>query len=295
MLTLDIKDKLPGSYTHVFAGDVHGFVRGYPWKKLEDFIKTVKSNKNCFFSLGGDDIDCMSPQDNRYKIGQYEGYYERADVQANKLVELLSPISDRMLWKLYGNHEGRQFMNIMDFAKYICVMLGCDVYGTMNDHAKGSQFAAKVDFGAFKVMDWHGAGVVNSKSGDEMQRYSNDCISIKRKLRDLPIDDCDVAVMHHVHKTRISPPTGPKRLRGVTIRHRLKGVYIPPTRIPTPEGGYYMHEEDRWYCSSGALQPGYVDGFSTYAEVKGYKFTEMSWVKAIVKNDKFIGLEEIIL
>jgi len=280
--------EMPGSYEHHFPADYHVYVNGFNEKRVHRYFKkNIMSKKNATFGSMGDLIDTMNPMDSRFKFDAQDPKYAKTDSQMDFLIEMLKPYQDRCLYIGEGNHEYRVW-NTINVAKKIAEGLEAD-YAT---------FTAKIDFGSFKVLDWHGFGAVNSRAGDMQQRINNERLMIKRKLRDVGgVHDCDVAIMHHIHKSRIAQVSCDKDIIMVSNNGKLKASYPKPSRIwiDKKKGTYYIPEDDRWYGSSGAFFQGYVEGFSTYIESRGYRPTEMAMLKMVVKNDRLQGLEKVIL
>lgn len=276
---------MPGSYKIAHFGDIHKYVHGYPYKTVQKAIHKIKSEENYFVAYGGDIFDTMEPQDKRYVHGQYEGKYERLQDQVTAGIEEHEPIADRTLWGITGNHEYRQ-VNIWDATKSFLEGLGCNIYGPKEQSA----YLLKADLGAIKILDWHGAGVISSNANDDYIMIENEKRSVKKKLRKLPGDDCEVLIMHHIHKCRIIPPTDMDTLKLVSISGELQDFYPKPTRKYNTKDRYYYDINDRWYASSGAFLPTYAEGFSSYGELKGYRPSEMGFCYTKVKNDKLVGV-----
>ena len=285
---------------HYFLGDFHFLVRGYPFKTFNKMVKLIQADKNATWSIGGDTTDCMNQQDTRYNLGQYVGGSEKVDAQIDVAIKLLTPIKDKLLWVLAGNHEYRVW-NITDVAKRVARGLGCDCYepGLVPDSSVSSVMSMKVNMGAYTVLNGHWEWYVNSMANDDYIAWENERRSLKKRMCKVGgVDDCEVVVCHHIHKVHCIPPSTPEFMKTVSDKSgKLKAVYAKPTKIWINEnqGLYYYNRDDRWYGSSGGFMPSYIDGFSTYAERKGYKPTEMGCVMGVIRNGKFLGLEEIKL
>lgn len=293
MIFLDEKDNVAGSHEHYYLGDFHSFVAGYPIRTLKEQLRMISTKKNATFSLGGDNTDSMNPLDPRWKIEQYDPGMQKSDQQIDALLELLDPIADRCLWVLAGNHEQRVW-NITDIAKRLAEGLGCNCY----DGYKCSNISAKVDFGSYKVLDGHWEWYISSAANDDQVAWENERRALKKKCRNVGgVHDCEAVVEHHIHKIHMVGPSSKNFMKLISYNGKLKSLYphVEKIWIDKKKGQYYYHQDDRWYGSSGGFMPGYVEGISTYVEKKGYKPTEMGCVKAVVKNNKFRGLEEVKL
>jgi len=273
-------DSVPESYRLGFFGDLHFAVKGFPMELVKRAVRKVRASKHYYLALGGDMIDSMLPSDPRYIVGQYMGKLERVGEQARGVVEILEPVADRILWGIQGNHE-RRVLNTIDVTKRLILEpLGVEVYGKDED----SSYLLKAQLGDLRVLDWHGSGMVRSNANDDYIMEENERRSVKKKLRRLPGDDCELLVMHHIHKMRVVPPSKPNILKLVSHKGELKAVYPTPSRKYIDDEKYYYDIDDRWYASSGAFFPNYVEGSSSYGEVYGFRPTEMGWVTMLVED-----------
>jgi len=284
MKLFNFSESLPGNFETIHWGDWH-------WENVDCYrpiinrcIKYVQSGKNIFLTLGGDQNETIGPKDPRYSVAKHGSKKKVIQAGINELVELLLPIADRILWVMPGNHEWKK-MNDIDMVLEICEKLG------IADRA--STYLTKADMGSFKIMDWHGDGNCNSRAGDLATRMKNEEQWVKKQMRHMAAD-CEVQLMHHIHKIRLLPPTS--MLNMVDNGKDLKGCYDFPTRIPLgvtsrSKALYYIHEDHRWYASSGAALQTYSIGESGYGERRGYPPCEHGAVRTVVKNDKFLGVE----
>lgn len=297
--SIDVSDNMPGSYEIVFGGDEHCFVEGFAWSLAEATKGYIKSKKHCYWTSHGDQIDFMNPQDKRYKLPYLKNQdgdirdkptFQRAQDQWEGFITYFNEIGDKCLEVGLGNHECRPgIVNVVNVAEVIADAFGCD-WGTPMTH---------MNFGQFRAFLWHPFKFnMNLKAGDPAQRYTNECMRIKRAMRFKPgSPESEVSVMSHVHKIRINPPQcGHQVLLSRGKNKKLKGFHPTPQKIHDPvTKQWYYHEDHRWFASTGALFGQYVDNDYTYPETMDYDPVDLGWIKAVVKNDKFMGLEEVIL
>lgn len=288
MKHIDLRETMPSNFELFMGGDDHVGNSGLTTDGLKKINAMIKSKKNAFLSKGGDQVEAISVTDKRFTLESHGGRHARVDSQINEWRELHDDVLDRLLWVLWGNHEGK-LQNLIDIVAGL-------VKDTRAVNAQG--YLVKVAFPGFHLMDWHGSGVISSKSGDEMQRRVNEQISMKRKLRELPGDDCEVSVMHHIHKMRIHPPSSRiDMVSDFNLDTPLQAVRKVAGRIPIDpkRETYRIAEDDRWFASSGALLKAYIEGSSTYAEDRGYRPTELGCIKLTVIKDELKSIEEIIV
>ena len=275
-------DKMPSNFELVLAGDFHVGNADVSDTKVKRLVRLVQSKKNMYIAFGGDQLEAISVTDRRFNADEHGGRESRINAQRDAFLEYFMPVADKTLWILDGNHE------------YILH----NIYQVTDDIAKamGTTYAngvmLKALFPGFRLLDWHGAGYINSRAGSALQRKTNDKVSLVRKLRDLPCADCELAVSHHFHKIMITRPAEVLQLISNTDGSELRQHYTKPTRIWIDEDKrlYRIAEDDRWYVASGALLRSYVEGRSSYAERFGYRPTEMGVAIVEVRNDKIKGI-----
>jgi hypothetical protein len=287
MKHIDLTDKMPGNFDLYFGGDIHIGNSALEEILIKKLIKKVKRHKNGYYSSGGDQLECISVDDKRFSLDTHAGKAARIDAQRDYFIELFSPIADKFLWILEGNHE-RKYKNIFNVTNDIANALDCE---------SANGVLAKILFPNFRVMDWHGNGTIRSGALDARQREINEGFAIKKKLMRLPGNDCELSVMHHIHRMRIVPPSNALNIISDPRVNELKAIYQEPAKIYVngDKKLYRLSEDDRWFCSTGSVLRGYVEGECTYVEEVGYEATELGYIKMTVKNDKIYKIEKCIL
>jgi hypothetical protein len=235
----------------------------------------------------------MSPQDSRFKFSlgekgeDYRGrpLFNRASDQKKGFLDFFDSIGDKCLEVGIGNHEHR-IMNMMNVAEDIAEKWNTR-WGTP---------ITIMDFGVFKAFLWHPFKfTMNLNAGDPQQRYTNECMRIRRAMRYKPgASDCLVNVMSHIHKKRISPPMCRKQLYLGSDQGGFQAFNPKESMMFDPGTGRSYYPEDyRYFASTGALYGEYVDGDYTYAETMNYDPTDLGWIEAVVRNGKFVTLQEV--
>jgi hypothetical protein len=80
-------------------------------------VRDIKNKKNNFTFLGGDLIECAIYG----SVGAIHKQKMQIDEQVEKIIEMLMPIRDKILFGICGNHEGRMEKSTgMDLMKIIC-------------------------------------------------------------------------------------------------------------------------------------------------------------------------------
>lgn len=274
----------PSSF-HLFAvGDIHMGNSEMSENAINSMMRTVRSKKNAFVYLQGDQLESIVLTDKRFSLDNHIGRGPRIDAQRDAFLELLDPIGDRVRWILDGNHE-RRLANIalpnQDIAK---------AWDTV--YANGT--LAKAIFPGFRLCSWHGAGYIGSYAGDQKQRHVNEQIALKRKLRRLPASDADVLTCGHYHRLILSEPDPRLILLTDPETNHLVSDYSRPSHISVGDRGLFrVPEEERYYMSCGAFLNGYKEGQSSYVEEMGLEATELGYGHIEVKNDNLHKVETV--
>lgn len=269
-------DPLPSNFHLYLINDIHEGNAAMCANTLARTVAAIKSKKHSYVALQGDQLETISITDKRFDIGVHFHRMARFNAQRDAFMERLDPISDRVLWILDGNHE-RKVRNIYlpneDIAK---------AWGTV--YANGT--LVKAIFENWRLASWHGAGVINSRAGDSLQRATNQLIALKRNMRGLPVDDCDIVACGHYHQCLCHAPTS--RLVLVSDGLELQHDYSEPGKVVIngETGHFRIHEDDRyWMCCGGFLRA-YAEDLPSYTEDHGYQATELGYGHIEVKNDK---------
>ena len=291
---IDVSDNLPESYKIVFGGDTHCFVSGFAWDHAEKMKQYIKK-KNVYWTCHGDLIDAMLPQDKRFRFplgsesedSRGRPKFARASDQRDAFLEYFDPIADKCLEVGIGNHEDR-IINVCDIAGDVAKAWNIQVGMPMT----------VLKFGVFKAFLWHPFRLgMNLSAGDPQQRYTNECMRIRRAMRFKPGSiDCEVSIMSHIHKIRISPPQCRNQIMLGAEEGKFSAFSPEMVKVKDPKTGREYYPEDyRWFASTGALYGYYVDGDYTYAETMNYDPNEIGWIEAEVKKGEFKYLRKVCI
>jgi len=236
---------IPSSFHLYCVGDTHIGNSEVSESAIESMIRTVRSKKNSFICLLGDQIESIMISDKRFSLDNHLNRGPRIDAQRDAFLEIMDPLGDRCGWIIDGNHE-RRLANI--------ALPNKDIARAWNTiYANGT--LAKAIFPGFRLCSWHGAGYIGSYAGDQKQRHTNEQIALKRKLRRLPAQDADVLVSGHYHRLILSEPDSRLIMLTDAERNELVSDYSRPGHIPVNEarGLFRVPEEEKWYMSCGAF------------------------------------------
>lgn len=283
----DFRKTMPGNFSLDLWGDTHYGLSARIKHVVRYFISQQKASKNRYCALGGDLVDGITCTDKRYNIEAHAYDMPRITDQIDGFCHDFEPIAAHILYVLAGNHELKEHENKYDIAGTIAKTLGTQY---------GRGVFAKTHFPGFNLADWHGDGSLHTnKAGDALQRKTNEQIRLKRKLRELPADDCEIMACHHFHRVIIHPPSERLLLVSDPERKRLKQYYASPHRIWINKKRhiYTIPEEFRWYVCCGSALRGYMENEITYVEKYGLSPTEIGWIRVTVQNDKIYKVEPI--
>lgn len=253
-------------------------------KTIKRAIAEIRSKKNSRVVFGGDQLETICIGDKRYDISVHGHRMARMNAQRDAFMELFEPIADKVLWILDGNHE-RHICNYYLPNKDIA-----DEWHTV--YANGT--LVKAIFPDFRMASWHGSGSVGSRAGDALQRATNLLIALKRNMRSLPVDDCDIVACGHYHQCLLHPPENKLILvsEGLDLKHH----YTQPGRVyigDQREGKYRIHEEDRWWMCCGGFLKAYSEDLPSYTEDAGLQATEMGYGHIQIKKGKPVVVEVV--
>jgi len=217
------------------------------------------------------------------------------------LVEILSPVRDKIDVMLMGNHEWdlRMFGNV---TNELCKQLSTPdhriEYGTMScvlevytdEDPQGFESSQLM----YKVYLHHGFGTITSQAKDFEQQEGNKRARLKLMLRELA-GDCLVMAMGHTHQLMIVPPTGE-----LYLYH--KDFEVKQDYLKQGWNERHINPNQRWYANTGAFllrsteQLG-NDGlpFSGYPERRGYRPMVRGFAVVKAENGRLKEVEAIRL
>jgi hypothetical protein len=279
--------ELPENYRLYDVGDFHLGPITCHFDGVCALVEKIAQDDNGFVLLKGDLCDSITPDDKRYAhvSMDFKKLLLTPMEQAEKMVEILRPIKDKILTSVIGNHE-YDHINTMNITKYICDSLGvhygaaaCKVHLVINGKLSG------------KVFLTHGRGFLPSGAKDPIQREANVKAALKRKLENTGHADCIYMTCGHFHKLIEVAPTINKDIVLVDDGKELQQVH----RCHTDQAASYIPPEARWYGCSGSmlrLYPPPGSGAIAYGEMAMYGPTELGWLEAVGNDSRMVRLEK---
>lgn len=183
--------------TIIPIADVHLGARECMEEEFQQFIDDVKDKPNIYYVLCGDLIS------NGVKNSVTNIYEEtmRPSDQKRMMAKMLSPIADRILCVVNGNHEKRSSREVDDSPTYdICAKLDIENLYRENMAFMKLQFGGGNIAGAkrptYTIVVTHGAGggALTGASINRNERFG------------YAIDNMDVFISAHTHKAAVTQP-----------------------------------------------------------------------------------------
>ena len=179
--------------------DVHYGALEHKHKEWLEFCKMVENTPNAHIILGGDLVN-----NNVRTCGFINPYDElvRPREQKHKMVEFLSPIKDRILCAVNGNHEARSIRDDdLDITYDIMAKLDIeDLYRPNVAFMKvslGRRSNSKTPIQSYTFATTHGAGggIYTGATVNRNERFGN------------VIDGLDCLIVGHTHKGTVTKPS----------------------------------------------------------------------------------------
>ena len=179
--------------------DVHYGALEHMEKEWQNFIQTVLADPDLYLILGGDLIN----NNTRSSVGSPWNDTVRPSEQKKRMVEYLTPVKDRILCCVSGNHERRSMKDVDDDPTY-------DIMTKMDLEEVYRQNAAfmKLQLGqrpnepnkgnatyTFAVTHGAGGGVYTGATVNRNERWGN------------TIEGLDCLIVGHTHKGTVSRPS----------------------------------------------------------------------------------------
>lgn len=178
--------------------DVHYGAINHMVDAWVDFCKMIERTPNAYVVLGGDLIN----NNTRSSVGSPWDDTCRPREQKKRMVEMLTPIKDRILCCVTGNHEARSLKDADDDPTYdiMCKLDLEDLYRQNTAFMKVSLGHRKNDNTpiqsyTFAVTHGAGGGIYTGATVNRNERFGN------------VIDGLDCLIVGHTHKGTVTKPS----------------------------------------------------------------------------------------
>lgn len=282
-----ISREMPANYEIIDTGDWHCGVANTNEDSIFELVEYVATHENVFVILKGDLIDCITSSDKRFSLTSFDDNKATTPhQQADRILEILRPIKDRILFMQLGNHE-YTVLNTFDCLEYWCRVLECPWGGVMAKfiHLKDGKPQWKGFF-------THGNGSIKSVAKDPIQALANQRALLKKKLQGL-CSDAIYMSMGHTHNMLLVNPTIQNQLHLIDDGKNIKQTYV----VDVDQSAENINIEARWYGCSGSFlntmsRPG--KRLISYGEMAMYHPTEQGYLKLIITDHKLARVERIV-
>jgi hypothetical protein len=234
---------------HIYTlGDIHGGALGCAEDRIKREINIIKERENSFVIGMGDYLDCIVKDDKRFSSGGLaEWMRDKQDdiieTQRKWAVELFTPIKDKIICMLTGNHEETIHDKHQDnIGLHICDDLGVPYGGyqafiNLTFDREGSNESHR-----YIIHAWHGDGAAQTEGARLMR--------LMRLVNDV---EAHVYLMGHLHAMTSHTPD-----RLVLRNGKIKSIELQATMTGSWLKGYTQPPKGKH------LPPNYI-------EKKGYK------------------------
>jgi hypothetical protein len=124
----------------------------------------------------------------------------------------------------------------------------------------------------------------------------NTIVALKRKLRRLPAQDCELIACGHYHFLKKYVPPRPLTIVTDPRSKKLKQHYPKPQKLwlDQENGMYRLHEDDVHYLCCGSALKGYKEDTCSYIEQRGFSPTELGFMQVTIEKDHIKKVQEVI-
>lgn len=278
-----------GNCSIYIAGDYHYGALTCSRSSIRQMIADVVKDEDAVLLLVGDLIEAITPSDKRWMTTSvaWQDKLYTPEEQAKAIVKDMKALKGRIPVVLAGNHEW-SLMNTVCFSEQIAEGLGAEYGGA----ACIVHFIWQ-DKPVFKFHLMHGSWTPNSNAKDVVQADANMRATLKMKLQD-QAGDCIAHFCGHGHRLLLQPPTAHRHLYITTSR---AGKISQNYKVAPVQSANYLHPDTRYFGMCGSFLKLYSPPGSKaigYAEMKGYKPTEIGCLKATIQQGQLVNVEKVI-
>lgn len=276
---------LPTNHNIFFFGDLHLGTTLCHREGIQQLVSAVQSSyrscTNNYAICMGDMIEAIMVDDKRYDMVTTSEPFPLQQVK--DAVQMLSPISGRLLTILKGNHE-HKLWKFGDLAKEIADQLKVN-YGT---YSCKLTITDKDGNYLYKIFATHGRKSITSTADDPKRRYTNMELILKRHLR-FKAGDCVIEAKGHTHKLLVCEPENELYLTD-------DGAAVKQKYIKSSQNASYIHPDHRYYINTGSFLKLYgKDGISGYAEMSEFDPLELGYCISVVRDGIIQGIDKVVI
>jgi hypothetical protein len=280
---------LPPDHTIIATSCWHSGSYNCHKEGIRELVAKVRYSPNYFMVHHGDLTECITPNDKRYCQASVDVTLLTPGKQRDWLVETLTPIGNKVLSVMLGNHD-YGVINIMNVASDVAKAIGAPYGGLMCKLAVTKEGVNEV---AYKWMMMHGSKLLPKGAKDAIQRRGNREAALKRILEETGHCDCLIMTQGHDHSALfVVEPTITNDVSLIDDGESFKNYKHPAP----PQNSKYIPPEARWYGICGSMRKGITPpglGILDYAELKGYGPAPLGWLEVKVENYEVVNIEVV--
>ena len=233
--------------------DLHKGSKGCDLRAFKQFIKDF--DDSTYFYTNGDLWDAIYFRDKRFKASGHENTDkdDAIDVEIDEMVELLSPIKDRLICIGHGNHEEQVLKTCgTNMSKRLAKALGVEYLGySFWFRLYLNQAGARIR--NVDIFSTHGFGGGTRTEGGSITKYS--------KFADRFL--CDIMVVGHDHRKQY-------------VRYPVMGI--------KGVSDVKLIAQPKLVCLGGSWKKAYsTDTSTTWEETKGFTASEIGGIIIEIK------------
>ena len=286
----DVEIRVPNSFNLFLLGDMQWGNVGTYERGLDAAFAAIHSEyegcKANIVCIMGDVIDAVSVADVRFSIDSVPHRLMQLRAQIEHAISRLSEIRGKVAVVLKGNHEQKWVNSYGEIGAEIAAALRAEYGHYCCTPTFISRTRREILFRAFLH---HGFGKLTSSAKDSVQARANVQAALKNRLQHL-YAGAAVMAMGHTHQLLCVAPENSLQITSDPLGG-LKQVY--PARDghhTTLQRKEIVPPESRWYINTGSFLRLYTDGATGYAEIAGYRPTEMGYAVVVVRDGVINGV-----
>lgn len=279
-----ISRAMPADCDIYLASDLHVGSLGTHYDGITDLVAEVARKKNRFLIVLGDLCEAICVDDKRFDPDMADLSLTTPMQQYLKVIEILRPVADRILYINDGNHDYKHARTINFVRDMVCRELQVP-YGTY-----AAKFTVRDNKGQehCKIYTTHGFGSIGSTADSPIRQKANMRLSLQRKMKNKAAD-CTLMAMGHSHRLLVSPPTHSLYL--YDDGEKVKQDYLKPVHGISQ----FIHPEHRWFVNTGSFLKNQVLGASGYAERFGYDPVEIGYAVCELRGHQVAYVRKVVV
>ena len=282
---------VPVNHNLFMGGDTHlgnSHVSDTGYATLLNMLQSEYAGCSANYMLHmGDMLESILVNDPRYRPDNCKDEYKDTKFptvfkQLDDSTRMFSPVSNKMVALIKGNHEDHLWM-IGNITAQLCHRLKVP-YGS---------FSCKITFVdkrgrmLYKGFFEHGRKSISSTADDPRRREENMRLILKRQLKE-KAGDCVLMAKGHTHRLLVVDPTPRLFLRD-------DGTEIKSAYTQAAHTDPYIPPDDRWYVNTGGFMRLHKAGMEGYAERADYDPMELGFAIARIRDRKIVGIDKVTI